>query len=89
MMAEWSKAFLLTFSRISILPGFESGACEKPTSDFGLGDVIRRPLRLPPQLTTGYSWLIRNMAEKVTKIKIPKDNQKIKYRVKKYLKKKK
>ena len=41
--------------------------CEKVASNFGLGDGFRRVLRFPPSFTTGYSRIIRKMAEKMTK----------------------
>ena len=40
-------------------------------SDLGLGGDFRRVLRFPLPVTTGQSWLSRNMAEKVTKNEIP------------------
>ena len=47
-----------------------SGACEKVASNFGQGVGFRRGLRFHPPLKTGWSRLSRNVAEKVTKIKI-------------------
>ena len=46
-------------------------ASEKVARDLRLGSGLYRVLRFPPPLATGYSQPSCNMAEKVTKTKIP------------------
>ena len=73
-MAEWSKVLSLTASYLSPLTHPDSNpgwACEKVAGDLGLGACFHQLLPSPPALTTDFSRIIPNMAEKVMIIQIP------------------
>ena len=55
MMAEWSKALPINVLCLSTLPGFVHRACDKVTSDLGLGGYFRRVriFRFPSFIPTG------------------------------------
>ena len=68
-MAVWSKALPLTASCLSPLSGFVSlpGHARKLPVTVRLGVGFRQVLQFPPLVSTGWSLLSHNMAEKVMK----------------------
>ena len=66
-----SRRYLLLLAVSHQLGSFPTGTCEKVASDLWLGDGFRRVL-LHQLQSASHDLAARNMAEKVTKIGIPK-----------------